>query len=103
MVFKNFLSLLPLALLLTLHCATPVEQGADTVWGIEAKKPFLPAEELRLQERADMVIVSGETFSYTFQRSNGLLGKVEVLDTDLTGNLDIRSMSFIIRETSIAS
>jgi len=52
-------------------------------YDIEPKRPLSAAQELKVARIAGGVTVSGETFAYTFQSANGLIGSVKVLGREL--------------------
>jgi len=52
-------------------------------YDIEPKRPLSAAQELKVAHIAGGVTVSGETFAYTFQSANGLVGSVKVLGREL--------------------
>jgi len=47
---------------------------------IEPKLPFRPEEELQVRQDDTVIEVSGETFSYKIDRSNGLITGIKVLE-----------------------
>ncbi len=47
-------------------------------YDIEPKRPLSAAQELKVAHIGGGVTVSGETFAYTFQSANGLVGSVKV-------------------------
>jgi hypothetical protein len=49
-----------------------------------AKRPLRKGEELVVRETSASVKVSGQTFSYTFSRANGLLTRLRVLEDDFS-------------------
>ena len=51
---------------------------------IEPKRPLSPAQDLRVRQDASSIVVSGETFSYTFRKANGLISEIQVLGRTLT-------------------
>src|SRR5664280_1926350 len=70
--------------------ATPPTTKGDMALGqIEPKRPFSQEQELRVTQDAGSVTVSGATFSYVFNRENGLIGAVRVLGNDITGGTPI--------------
>lgn len=56
---------------------------------IEPKRPLAPEQELRVSQDARSVVVSGETFAYTFSKENGLIGVVRVLGQEITDGTPI--------------
>ncbi len=49
-----------------------------------AKLPIRPEEQLAVRQKARSVTVTGETFSYTFSRANGLMTGLRVLEDDFS-------------------
>jgi len=74
---------------ITLQCGPKPKPGAasGTLWGIEPKLPMTAEENLKLRDETDRVVVEGQTFQYTFSKSNGLLTRIKVLNQDMTGDL----------------
>jgi len=56
---------------------------------IEPKRPLTPEQELKVTENANSVMISGETFSYTVNRVNGLIGSVRVAGREITDGTPI--------------
>lgn len=56
---------------------------------IEPKRPQSPAQELKVREEARSIVVSGETFAYTFSRDSGLITSVRVLGNEITDGTPI--------------
>src|ERR1019366_949141 len=56
---------------------------------IEPKRPLSPQQELQITQDSHSVIVSGETFSYTFSRENGLISAVRVMGQQITDGTPI--------------
>lgn len=52
-------------------------------YDIEPKLPLSAAQELKVARIAGGVVVSGETFVYTFHSANGLIGSIKVLGREL--------------------
>ncbi len=57
--------------------------AAVLAYDIEPKRPLSAAQELKTARVAGGVTVSGETFSYSFDSSNGLINSVRVLGREL--------------------
>jgi hypothetical protein len=60
---------------------------------IESKRPLSALQELRVSQDEQSIKVSGETFVYTFNKSNGLIGAIEVLGREMTGGCPIPDLS----------
>ena len=52
-------------------------------YAIEPKHPLSAAQELKVARTAGGIVVSGETFLYTFQPGNGLIASVQVLGREI--------------------
>jgi hypothetical protein len=65
-------------------------QGQSRQWPesdlarIPAKLPLTDAQRLKVAQEGEAIVVSGETFAYTFSRQTGLIDRVEVLGEVLT-------------------
>ncbi len=60
---------------------------------IEPKHPLSAGQELRVAQDEGAIKVSGETFAYTIRKDNGLIGAVEVLGREITGDTPIPDLS----------
>ena len=60
---------------------------------IEPKRPLSAAQELRVAQDDRSIKVSGETFAYTFRKDSGLIGAVEVLGRNITGEAPIPDLA----------
>ena len=56
---------------------------------IEPKRPLEPQEQLKVQQDGRHLIVSGETFDYSFSKANGLISGVKVLGQEITDSTPI--------------
>ncbi len=63
--------------------------GAATAVTLEIKQPLNTGQELKVQQDSAVIVVSGETFAYTFSRQNGLITSVRVLDREITDGTPI--------------
>ncbi|HSB16342.1 MAG TPA: DUF6259 domain-containing protein [Bryobacteraceae bacterium] len=56
---------------------------------VEPKRPMSPEQELRVREEARSIVVSGETFAYTFSKESGLISSVQILGNVITDGTPI--------------
>jgi hypothetical protein len=56
---------------------------------IEPKRPLGPEQQLKVTEGVNSVTISGETFSYTVNRENGLIASVRVAGREITDGTPI--------------
>lgn len=60
--------------------------------GGESKRPLSRDEELRVRDDAKSIVVSGATFSYTFDKKNGLIDSVVVLGREISDDTPIPNL-----------
>ena len=60
-----------------------------TGFDIEPKRPLSPSQELKVTQDGRSITVSGETFTYTFRKDNGLIGSVKVLGREMTDGVPV--------------
>ena len=56
---------------------------------IEPKRPLGPQQQLKVQQQGRQLIVTGETFDYSFSKANGLISGVKVLGQEITDGTPI--------------